>query len=74
MKHFLELSKVLFYDTYYDILQTYFGQANVKLHYVDTNFFLSVNIVDITNEWKNFNDLFHFNKLNKKHLLFSDEK
>ena len=44
----LELSKLLMYETYYDILQPYFGQENIKLHYMDTdNFVLSVNTEDL---------------------------
>ena len=40
----LELSKLHMYETYYDILQPYFGQENLQLHYIDTNaFVLSVN-------------------------------
>ena len=44
----LELSKLLMYETYYDILQPYFGQENIQLHYMDTDsFVLSVNTIDI---------------------------
>ena len=32
----LELSKLLMYETYYDILQPYFGQENIKCHYMDS--------------------------------------
>ena len=40
----LELSKLHMYETYYDILQPYFGQENLQLHYMDTDsFVLSVN-------------------------------
>ena len=45
----LELSKLLMYETYYDILQPYFGQENIQLHYMGTDsFVLSVNTKDIT--------------------------
>ena len=44
----LELSKLLLYETYYDILQPYSGQRNIQLHYMDTDsFVLSVNTKDI---------------------------
>ena len=33
----LELSKLHMYETYYDTLQTYFGQENLQLHYFDTD-------------------------------------
>ena len=44
----LELSKLLMYETFYDILQPYFGRENIQLHYMDTDsFVLSVNTKDI---------------------------
>ena len=44
----LELSKLLLYETYYDILQPYFGQENIHLHYVDNYaFVLGLNTKDI---------------------------
>ena len=30
----LELSKLLMYETFYDKLQTYYGQKNIQLHYM----------------------------------------
>ena len=32
----LELSKLLMYETYYDIIQSYFGQENIQCHYMDS--------------------------------------
>ena len=50
----LELSKLLMYETYYDILQPYFGQEKIQLHYMDTDsFVLSVNTKDIIKDLKN---------------------
>ena len=44
----LELSKFIMYETYYDRLQSYFGQAKIQLHYRDTDsFVLSVNTKNI---------------------------
>ena len=44
----LELSKLHMYETYYDILQPYFGQENLQLHYIDTDgMFLSMKTTDI---------------------------
>ena len=49
----LELSKLLMYETNYDKLQTYFGQENIQLHYMDTDsFVLSVNTKDIIKDLK----------------------
>ena len=43
----LELSNLLLYETYFDKLQPYVGQANIQLHYMDTDsFVLSVNTKD----------------------------
>ena len=71
----LELSKLLMYETYYDILQVYFGQENIQLHYMDTNsFVLSVNTKDIIKDLKNLEDIFDFSNLDKNHELFSKKK
>ena len=68
----LELSKLLMYETYYDILQVYFGQENIQLHYMDTDsFVLSVNTKDIIKDLKNLEDIFDFSNLDKNHELFS---
>ena len=57
----LELSKLLMYETYYDILQPYFGQENIQLHYMDTDsFVLSVNTKDIIKDLKNLEDILDF--------------
>ena len=47
----LELSKLHMYETYYDKLQTYFGQENLQLHYIDTDgMILCMNTKDIIND------------------------
>ena len=70
----LELSKLLMYETYYDILQPYFGQENIQLHYMDTDsFILSVNTKDIIKDLKNLEDIFDFSNLDKNHELFSNK-
>ena len=62
----LELSKLLIYETYYHKLQSYFGQENIKLHYMDTDsFVLSVNTKDIIIDSKNLEDIFDFSNLEK---------
>ena len=68
----LELSKLLMYETYYDMLQPYFGQENIQLHYMDTDsFVLSVNTKDIIKDLKNLEDIFDFSNLDENHDLFS---
>ena len=70
----LELSKLLMYETYYDILQPYFGQENIQLDYMDTDsFVLSVNTKDIIKDLKNLEDIFDFSNLYKNHELFSNK-
>ena len=67
----LEISKLHIYETYYDILQPYFGQENIQLHYMDTDsFMLSVNTKDIIKDLKNLEDIFDFSNLDKNHELF----
>ena len=62
------------YETYFDILQPYFGQKNIQLHYMDTDSFaLSVNTKDIIKNLKNIEDIFDFSNLDKNHELFSNK-
>ena len=71
----LGLSKFLMYETYYDILQPYFGQENFNLHYVDTDAFaLSLITNDIIKDLKNLEDMFDFSNLDKNHEVFSKKK
>ena len=70
----LELSKLLMYETYYDILEPYFGQKNIQLYKRDTDsFVLSVNTKDVVNYLKNLEDLFDLSNLNENHELFSNK-
>ena len=70
----LELSILLRYETYYDILQPYFEQESIQLHYMDTDsFVLSVNTEDIIRDLKNLEDIFDFSNLDKSHELFSNK-
>ena len=70
----LELSKLHMYETYYDILQPYFGQENIQLLYIDTDaFVLSLKTQDIIKDLKNLEDIFDFSNLDKKHELFSNK-
>ena len=70
----LELGKLLMYETYYDILKTYFGQENIQLHYMDCDsFVLSIETENIINDLKNLRDLFDRSNLNKNHELFSNK-
>ena len=68
----LELSKLLRYETYYDILQPYFGEKNLQLHYMDTDsFVLSIYTKDIIKDLTNLEDTFDFSNLDKNHELYS---
>ena len=70
----LELIKLLMYETYYDILQPYFRQENIQLHYMDCDsFVLSIETENIINDLKNLENLFDFSNLDKNHYLFSNK-
>ena len=70
----LKLSKLLMYETYYDKLQPYFGQENIKLLYMDCDsFVLSTETENIINNLENLGDLFDFSNLDKNHELFSNK-
>ena len=69
----LELSNLHMYETYYDTLQPYFAQENLKLRYLDTDgMFLSVKTKDIIKDLKNLEDIFDFRNLDKNHELYSE--
>ena len=66
------MSKIIIYETYYDILQPYFGLENNLLHYVNTDaFVLSLNTKNNIRDLKNLEDIFDFSNLEKNHELFS---
>ena len=68
----LELNNLLMYESYYDILQPYFKQENIQLHYMDTDsFVLRVNTYDFIKDLKNLEDIFDFSNLKENHELFS---
>ena len=70
----LELSKLHMYETYYDILQPYFGPENLQLHYIDTDgMILSMKTQNIINDLKNLEDIFDFSNLDENHKLFSEK-
>ena len=70
----LELSNFLMYETYYDILQPYFGQQIIHLHSVDTDaFVLSLKTTDIIRDLKNLEDVYDFSNLDKNHELVSNK-
>ena len=60
----LELSKLHMYETYYDKLQPFFGQENLKLHYIDTDgMILIMKTEKITIDLKYLADIFDFSNL-----------
>ena len=70
----LELSKLHMYETYYDILQPYFGQETLQLHYIDTDgMILSMKTENIIKDLKNLEDIFDFSNLDENHDLFSNK-
>ena len=70
----LELSKLHMYETYYDTLQPYFDQENLKLHFIDTDgMILSMKTKDIIKDLKKIEDIFDFSNLDKNHELYSEK-
>ena len=68
----LELSKLHMYETFYHILQPYFGQQNLQLHYIDTDGgILSMKTENIIKDLKNLEEKFDFSNLNENHELLS---
>ena len=60
------------YETYYDILQQFFGKKNLQLHYVDANGkILCMKTQNIVKDFKNLEDIFDFSNLDKSHELIS---
>ena len=58
------------YERYYDELQPYFKQENLKLHYVDCDsFVLSIELQNIVSDLKYLEDLFDVSNLNENHEL-----
>ena len=71
----LKFSELLTFETYYDLLQPYFGQERIHLHYMDTDsFVLSVNTKDIIKDLKILENMFDFSNLDENHELFIKKK
>ena len=68
----LELIKLHMYETYYDKLQTNFGQENTQLLYVDA-FVLSMSTKDINKDLEKLEDIFDFSNSDKNHEIFSNK-
>ena len=70
----LELSKLHMYETYYDTLQPYFGQENLKLQYIDTDgTILKMKTENIIKDIKSLEDIFDFSNPNGNHEIFSEK-
>ena len=70
----IEANRMLMYETYYDALQTYFGQENLQCFYIDTGaFVLYMNSCNFIKSLQNFNDLFDLSNLNKNHDIYTIE-
>ena len=68
------MSKLLKYETYYDILQPNFGQKNIQLPYVDTDaFLLSVNTEVTMKDLKKLENIFDFSNIDENHEVLSNK-
>ena len=69
----LDSSNLITYETYYDILQPYFGQEKLQIHYIDADaFVLSMNKKDNMEDLKSLEKIFDCSNLDEKHELFSN--
>ena len=69
----LELSKLLMYEFYFDVLQPYFGEKNLRLHYMDTDsFILEINTNSLTDDLKKLSYHFDFSNYPKDHELYDE--
>ena len=68
----LELSKLLMYEFYYDVLQPYYGEKNIQLLYMDTDsFILKVRSNDVVNDLYELREHMDFSNYPKDHELFT---
>jgi hypothetical protein len=68
----LELSKLLMYEFYYNVLQPHFGEKNMELLYMDTDsFILKIKTQDLTNDLNDLKEHFDFSNYPKDHKLYS---
>ena len=71
----LELSKLLMYEWYYDKMQPYFGEDDLELHYLDTDFFIFPfkSVTSLLENLKYFKDDFDFSDLDPSQELYSKD-
>ena len=70
----LELSKLHMYETYYDILQPYFGQENLQLLCIGTDgMIFSMETEKHIKDLKKLEVIFDFSNLDENHELFSNK-
>ena len=61
-------------ETYYDILQPYFWQQRLQLHFIDTDgMILSMETKNIIKDLKNLEDVFDFCNLHEKYEIFGNK-
>lgn len=69
----LEISKLIMYDYFYNVLQPFFGQDGVQLLYTDTDsLVLKLRTCNILSDLHAFKQSFDFSNLCKSHELYSD--
>ena len=67
----LELSKLVMYEFYYNVLQPYFGERNIEICYTDTDsYVLKLKTDDLTRDLKNLRYHFDFSNFPKDHELY----
>lgn len=70
----LEISKLLMYEFYYNVLQPHFGEKHIEIMYFDTDsYILKIKTNDLTKDLKTLKHHFDFSNYPKDHELFSNE-
>ena len=70
----MELSKLIMYEWYYDKMQSFFGEDNLELHYLDNDSFIfsfkpNKRLIE---DLKHFREDFDFSDLDPSHELYSE--
>ena len=70
----LEISKLLMYDFYYNVLQPHFGEKHIEIMYFDTDsYILKLKTNNVNKDLKTLKHHFDFSNYPKDHPLFSNE-
>ena len=70
----IELSKLLFYQTYYDKLQPYFTGGKIQLHFMDTvSFVSSVNTENVIEDFEILEGIIDLSNSSENQKVFGNK-